>query len=77
MIGLAIDLYSLLVLAAVVLSWLPVGPTNPVRKLTEATVEPVLGRIRRYLPAIGGWDFSPLVLLFALRLLRRLLGGGL
>jgi len=34
------DVYSLLVLAAVILSWTRVEPDNPIRKITDATVEP-------------------------------------
>jgi YggT family protein len=34
--------------------------------------EPVLEPIRRVMPMIGGLDLSPMVLLFALQLLKRL-----
>ena len=70
MLGLLIDVYSLLVLVAVILSWIQVGEDNPLRRVTDVTVEPVLARIRRVLPALGGFDFSPLLLLFGLRFLR-------
>ncbi len=70
MLGLLIDVYSLLVLAAVILSWFRVGESNPIRRVTDVTVEPVLALIRRVLPAMGGFDFSPLVLLFGLRFVR-------
>lgn len=36
-------------------------------------LDPVLNPIRRLLPDTGGMDFSPLVLLFALELIRRAL----
>jgi len=72
MLGLLIDVYSVLVLVAVILSWIQVGKDNPVRRVTNATVEPVLALIRKVLPAMGGLDFSPLILLFGLRFLRRL-----
>ena len=35
--------------------------------------EPVLGRIRRFLPSMGGIDISPLVLLIALIFIKRLI----
>jgi YggT family protein len=76
-LSLLIDGYSLLVLAAVILSWIQVSPTNPIKKVTDATVEPVLGQIRKVLPDLGGFDFSPWVLLIGLRLLQRLLLSGL
>ena len=70
MLGLLIDVYSLLVLVAVILSWIQVGEDNPLRRVTDVTVEPVLAPIREVLPALGGFDFSPLLLLFGLRFLR-------
>lgn len=36
-------------------------------------LDPILNPIRRILPDTGGMDFSPLVLLFALELIRRAL----
>lgn len=65
-----IDVYSLVVLVAVILSWIPIDPRNPVVQLTESVVEPVLAPIRRALPAAGGIDFSPMILLLLLRLIR-------
>jgi YggT family protein len=67
-----IDLYSLIVLGAVIISWVPVDPRNPLAKMLYGATEPVLAPIRRVLPPIGGLDFSPMVLLVALRVLRRL-----
>jgi YggT family protein len=37
--------------------------------------EPVLGPVRRTLPAFGGLDFSPIVVILALQLLSSALGG--
>jgi YggT family protein len=71
-IGTLIDIYSLIVLAAVVLSWLQLDPHNPVVRFVWAATEPVLEPIRRALPSLGGIDFSPMILLFVLRLLRGL-----
>ena len=68
-----LDLYSLVVLASVILSWVPMNPRNPVVTLVSRLVEPVLAPIRRVLPVIGGFDFSPMVLLFALQTLKGLL----
>jgi YggT family protein len=69
-----IDGYSLVVLAAVVLSWIRLDPDHPVVKIVDALTEPVLGPIRRILPDFGGIDFSPMILLVVLRFLGGLLG---
>jgi YggT family protein len=68
-----IDLYSLVVLVAVVLSWLRLDPRHPLVTITQALTEPVLAPIRNVLPPMGGLDFSPMVLLLALQLLKSLL----
>jgi len=73
-LALLLDAYSLLVLVTVILSWIQVSPDNPIRRVTDRVVEPVLVAIRKVLPTLGGLDFSPWVLLIGLRLLRRLLG---
>jgi YggT family protein len=68
-----IDLYSLVVIVAVVISWLPVDRRHPVVVFIQRITEPALAPIRRALPAMGGLDLSALVLLVALQLLKRLL----
>ncbi len=65
-----IDLYSLVVFAAVILSWIRLSDDNPLVRITAALTEPLLGPIRRLLPDLGGIDFSPMILLIALRFLR-------
>jgi YggT family protein len=67
-----IDLYALVVLAAVVLSWVRPDPDNPFVRVIESLTEPVLAPIRQAIPPLGGLDLSPLVLLIALQLLKRL-----
>src|SRR4029079_3018926 len=68
-----IDLYSLVVLVAVILSWVPLDRRNPLVAITPALPEPVLASIRRILPPMAGLDLSPMVLLIALQLLKGLL----
>jgi YggT family protein len=68
-----IDVYSLVVLIAVIVSWLRLEPDNPVARVTRALTEPLLGPIRRLVPPISGLDLSPMILLLGLQLLRRLL----
>jgi YggT family protein len=67
-----IDLYSLVVLLAVAVSWAGMDNRNPLARILYNLTEPLLGPIRRALPVMGGLDLSPMVLLFALRVLRRL-----
>ncbi len=72
LIGL-LDIYSMIVLGAVIASWVQIPPDNPIGNFLYSMTEPLLGPIRSVLPDMGGLDFSPLVLLFALRMLRGVL----
>lgn len=70
-----LGVYSLILMARILVSWLPVDANNPlVRFLDEATA-PVLRPIRSVLPATGPLDFSPLVALLLLQLLKMILVG--
>ena len=68
-----IDLYSLVVLVAVILSWIRLDRRNPLAAIVYGLTEPVLAPIRNWLPPMGGLDFSPMVLLIALQVLKGLL----
>jgi YggT family protein len=67
-----IDLYSLVVLVAVILSWVPLDRRNPLVTITHALTEPLLEPIRKVLPPMAGLDLSAMVLLVALQLLKGL-----
>jgi YggT family protein len=70
LLALLIDLYSIVVLVAVVMSWFRQGRGTPLATIVSNLTEPALEPIRRVLPAVGGLDFSPMVLLIVLRVLR-------
>ena len=76
-----IDLYVWMVVIAVILSWLTalkvVNISNRFVALLAEFVyrvtEPALGPIRRLIPNLGGFDISPVLLIFALVFLRDVL----
>lgn len=69
-----LDFYSLVVLAAVVLSWVPTARENAFGRSVATVTEPVFERIRAVLPAVAGFDLSPMLVLFALRFARGVIG---
>jgi YggT family protein len=73
MLHLLLELYSLVVLASVVLSWMSLPEENPLVRVVRQLTEPVFTPVRRVVPAVGGFDLSPLIVLLAIGLLRRLL----
>ncbi len=69
-----ITLYEGLILLRAVITWF-VSPdtTNSAIDLLKRLTDPVLDPVRRALPATGNVDFSPLVVLIGLELLKRFL----
>lgn len=66
----AIELYSYLMLASVLMSWLPIDPDHPAVRALHSLTEPMLDPIRRALGGgVGGLDFSPMIALIILQFL--------
>jgi YggT family protein len=72
-----IDLLILAILVSSILSWFRPDPRNPFVRVLNAVVEPILHPIRALLPGMGGLDFSPMLAVVILMLLRSLLERGL
>ena len=78
---LALNLYTWIIIAAAVLSWLVafnvVNTRNDlVRSIggfLEAVTEPALRPIRRLLPNLGGIDVSPIILLLIIFFIERVI----
>lgn len=58
------------ILGVVILSWLAPDGRNPAAQLLWSLTEPVLGPARRLLPAMGGIDFSPMLVMFLIYAVR-------
>ena len=70
----AVSLFEIAILIACAMSWFRADPRHPVVRALRQVTEPVLARVRRALPVQAGRiDFSPLVVLVALEVLRALL----
>jgi YggT family protein len=69
----AFRLFELLLLARIIVSWINADPYNPIVRFLYNTTEPFLGPIRRRLPSMGGFDFSPLVVIIIAIILQQLL----
>jgi YggT family protein len=78
---LALELYTYVVIAAVILSWLIAfnvintynGVVRSIVTAVNALTEPVLRPIRQMLPNFGGLDISPIVLFLAIYLIQRII----
>lgn len=66
------------VIARAVLSWVNPDPFNPIVRFIHNITEPVLYRIRTFLPAsFGGIDFSPIIVFLGVIFLRTFVVGSL
>ena len=70
-----VGVYLLLIFAYVLLSWvrLPYSPTaERVKRFLYETCDPYLRLFRRFVPPLGPLDLSPIVAMFALVILGRI-----
>ncbi len=67
-----VSVYSFVVIAACLISWVNPDPYNPIVRILKNLTEPALWRIRKYMPFTytSGLDFSPVVLLILLHVAR-------
>jgi YggT family protein len=68
-----LTIYMYIVIARAVISWVNPDPYNPIVRFLVRATEPVLYRIRRVLPYMGGLDLSPIIVLFAIFFLQKFL----
>jgi YggT family protein len=76
-VNILFQLASLAILARVILSWLPmaglrIDPYHPLIRILYQITDPILEPIRRF-ATFGMMDFSPIVALILLEIIRRLL----
>jgi YggT family protein len=76
-VNIIFELASLAILERVILSWLPmagvrIDPYHPVIRFLYQITDPILNPIRRF-ATFGMVDFSPIVALILLEIIRRVL----
>jgi YggT family protein len=70
-----LTLYMWVVIVSALLSWVNPDPYNPIVRFLRSVTEPLYWRIRRWLPfvVVGGFDLSPILVIFAVQVLSALL----
>jgi YggT family protein len=76
-------LYIVVLIAMMLMSWVSAfsaeNRRNPVmaqvRRALYAVTNPLVHPVRRYIPAVGGIDLSPVVVVLLLEFVRRLVNG--
>lgn len=73
-VNLVFQIYLFIVIGRALISWVNPDPYNPIVRFLHNATDPVLYRIRRIIPLqFGGFDFSPIILLLALEIGRKVL----
>ena len=76
MISQLVSLYTFLIFVRIILSWFPMNPAGPLASVTQVLfriTEPVLGPVRRIVPSLGPFDISPIIVVFLLGIVQRVL----
>jgi YggT family protein len=78
-LGWLLGLYSWVIIAAALITWVSPDPRNPIVMFLRQVTEPVLAPVRRFLPPwkTGGLDFSPLIVILAIQFVERVILPGL
>jgi YggT family protein len=73
-----LQLLTILIVLRAILTWIPsVDYRHPLMRVIMQLTDPILEPIRRVLPPVGGFDFSPLVAILLLQLVSKLISQGL
>ena len=73
LINFVLGAYIWIVIARAVISWVNADPYNPIVRFLVQVTDPLLSRIRRFLPPMGGIDLSPMLLILAIIFLQSFL----
>jgi len=71
------DIYVLIVIARTISTFFPISsgsPLLPVVDFLYKATEPVFAPIRRVLPTMGPFDFTPVVVIIGVNVIARILG---
>jgi len=69
-IEILLNIYMWIVIARALISWVNPDPYNPIVNFLYRATEPVLCRVRRIIPDLGGIDLSPLIVLLIIYFLK-------
>ena len=73
-LSIIVNVYTWIVIAAALISWVKPDPSSPVVQLLYKLTDPIYSFIRRYIKTeFNGIDFAPLIVLLALQLIDQFL----
>ncbi|WP_155590149.1 YggT family protein [Lysinibacillus cavernae] len=70
-VSLAFKIYSFMLIAYILMSWVPAAQNSAIGRMLEKVCEPYLGIFRKFIPPLGMIDISPIVAIFMLNFIER------
>ncbi len=70
-LNMALGIYMWVIIIRALITWVNPDPYNPVVRFLYKATEPVLYRIRRFVPDLGGMDISPIIAIFAIYFIQK------
>ncbi len=67
----SINIYMYIIIARAIISWVNPDPYNPIVRFLYRATDPVLNRVRRFLPDLGGLDISPIIVILIIIFLQK------
>jgi YggT family protein len=68
-VNIIFELLNFLLIARIILSWIPHNRYHPIIQIVYNFTEPILEPFRNMINPVGGMDLSPIIVFFLLRLL--------
>jgi YggT family protein len=65
-LDIALNIYMWVIIIRALISWVNPDPYNPIVRFLYQATEPVLYRVRRIIPYMGGFDLSPIVVILVI-----------
>ena len=69
-VNILFELLNFLLIARIILSWIPHNRYHPLIQIIYNITEPILQPFRNMINPMGGMDLSPIIVFFLLRLLQ-------
>jgi len=66
-----LQLYAMLILARILMSWVPIDPHNSLVATLMQITDPYLNIFRSIIPPLGMIDFSPIIAIMVLQAIAR------
>jgi YggT family protein len=70
-INFILTVYTFVIIARVFLTWTNISPYHPVSQWIYRLTEPVLAPIRRFMPQTGMFDWSPMIAMILVIIVRQ------